>query len=897
MDPPPRSFAPSAQIHFRPPPVVPMQPSPSQQFIPMPASQQFQAPPFKNPGFPPPPPQLVVPTPRPGQPPPPHQFRVMPAGMPLPQPIIQPQNNFHFHQPPFGQSQVTALCQSGPHMNAPLSITPQPEFSIGHGNARVQPLQPPNEQAQVPIPADRAAEVQAKPSEEAVKDWIEHTSPNGRKYYFNKRTRQSTWEKPVDLLKPIERADATSDWKEFTSADGQKFYYNKVTKQSKWTIPIELKLARQQFFKKPSSGRTISEISAISQSPVSVHTSTVEAPTSADASTSSVQEVASSPVKAESVVPPDNPPPMMVSGSSSSPAVTALSTKADEVQFTTDTVGTPSGVPESDGLAVLVVNDVTSPRNDSGTHPVQENARIQNGTPVEDVNETRNDVAEKSGNSLDKKGLEQETLVYANKEEAKIAFKALLESANVASDWTWDQAMRAIINDRRYGALKSLGERKQVFNEFIVQKKKQDAEERWTKQKKAREDFRKMLEECKELTSTSKLSKALVIFENDERFKAVEREKDRRDLFDDYLDELEKRERARAQEERKRNLLEYRHFLESCDFIKTNTQWRKVQDRLEGDERCSRLEKMDRLDIFQEYLNDLERDEEERRKLRKEEMRKAERKNRDDFRKLMEEHVADGTLTAKTHWLDYTVKVKDEPAYLAVTSNTSGSTPKDLFEDVTEVLLKQYHEDKARIKDAVKLREVALSSSWTFEDLKAAIAEDVCRPSISDINLKFVFEELLERAREKEEKEAKKRKRLSDQFYDLLRSIKVALEITSSSNWLDCKQLFDNSPEYSDVGDEHTCKEIFEEYVTHLKDKEYERKRKDDKAKKERERDEKYTRKRKHGRDRDLGFDKDSENPENIPEDYENRRSEKDGNRKHRRRHRSSSEALDEIIK
>lgn len=70
-----------------------------------------------------------------------------------------------------------------------------------------------------------------------------------------------------------------------------------------------------------------------------------------------------------------------------------------------------------------------------------------------------------------------------------------------------------------------------------------------------------------------------------------------------------------------------------------NSQWRKVQDRLEDDERCSRLEKIDRLEIFQvsarlwlflltetlclylmlcqEYIRDLEREEEEQRKIQK----------------------------------------------------------------------------------------------------------------------------------------------------------------------------------------------------------------------------------------------------------------------------------------
>jgi pre-mRNA-processing factor 40 len=41
----------------------------------------------------------------------------------------------------------------------------------------------------------------------------------------------------------------------------------------------------------------------------------------------------------------------------------------------------------------------------------------------------------------------------------------------------------------------------------------------------------------------------------------------------------------------------------------------------------------------------------------KEQLRRAERKNRDEFRKLMEGHVAAGILTAKTHWRDYCLKV------------------------------------------------------------------------------------------------------------------------------------------------------------------------------------------------------------------------------------------------
>ena len=60
-------------------------------------------------------------------------------------------------------------------------------------------------------------------------------------------------------------------------------------------------------------------------------------------------------------------------------------------------------------------------------------------------------------------------------------------------------------------------------------------------------------------------------------------------------------EKEKAAEEHRRNVAEYRKFLESCEFIKLNSQWRKVQDRLEDDERYLRLEKIDRLLIFQVY--------------------------------------------------------------------------------------------------------------------------------------------------------------------------------------------------------------------------------------------------------------------------------------------------------
>jgi pre-mRNA-processing factor 40 len=45
---------------------------------------------------------------------------------------------------------------------------------------------------------------------------------------------------------PEQAAEAGgSDWKEYTAPDGRKYYYNKVSKESKWELPDELKRARE----------------------------------------------------------------------------------------------------------------------------------------------------------------------------------------------------------------------------------------------------------------------------------------------------------------------------------------------------------------------------------------------------------------------------------------------------------------------------------------------------------------------------------------------------------------------------------------------------------------------------------------------------------------------------
>ncbi|KAJ6675961.1 PRE-MRNA-PROCESSING PROTEIN PRP40 [Salix viminalis] len=804
------------------------------------------------------------------------------------------------------QNNASALPQFPPmsQMHAPIvPMGGQPWLSSGsHGGSLAPPVQP--AQPSISSSSDLTVAVSSN-NQQSLNDWQEHTASDGRRYYYNRRTKQSSWDKPLELMTPIERADASTVWKEFTTQEGKKYYYNKVTKQSKWSIPEELKIAREQAQQTVGQG-TQSETDAASKVPTAVVTSSEISTTAISVSSSSVMfpGVSSSPISVTPVTAIANPPPVVVSGSPALPD--SHSTTASAVGVQSSVTPLPTAVSVGTGASAAAVDAKTTPLSSIDNLLSQGAANSVDGASMMDTtefNKVSMDLGKTNASPLEEKSPDEEPLVFTNKLEAKNAFKALLESANVQSDWTWEQTMREIINDKRYGALKTLGERKQAFNEYLGQRKKLEAEERRIRQKKAREEFAKMLEESKELTSSMKWSKATSLFENDERYKALERPRDREDLFDSYIVELERKEKEKAAEDRRRNVAEYRKFLESCDFIKASSQWRKIQDRLEDDERCLCLEKLDRLLIFQDYIRDLEKEEEEQKKIHKEQLRRAERKNRDEFRKMLEEHVASGSLTAKTHWLDYCLKVKDLPPYQAIAINTSGSKPKDLFEDVYEELEKQYHDDKTRIKDAMKLGKITMVSTWTFEDFKGAVSDDIGSPPISDINLKLLYEELVERAKEKEEKEAKKQQRLADDFTNLLYTIK---EVTASSNWEDCKLLFEESQEYRSIGEESLSKEIFEEYVTHLQEKakEKERKREEEKAKKEKEREEKDKRKEKERkekekeREREKGKQRTKKNETDgetvdASDGYghkDDKKREKDKDRKHRKRHQSATD-------
>ncbi|XP_047261209.1 pre-mRNA-processing protein 40A-like [Capsicum annuum] len=148
------------------------------------------------------------------------------------------------------------------------------------------------------------------------------------------------------------RADASTDRREFTSPEGRKYYYNRVTRTPKWRMPDEVKLAREK--------DTISHASDFGSISI-VKTSSL----GADGSLVSAHGAKSSPI---AVSPAANLPTIVASESSSlSGKVSSLMIETVEMNNSSEPASPAVADSEKIGIAVTLGNSIAPPVSETTT--------------------------------------------------------------------------------------------------------------------------------------------------------------------------------------------------------------------------------------------------------------------------------------------------------------------------------------------------------------------------------------------------------------------------------------------------------------------------------------------------------------------------------------------------
>ncbi|XP_041924901.1 pre-mRNA-processing factor 40 homolog A isoform X2 [Alosa sapidissima] len=797
---------------------------------------------------------------------------VPPAGMPPPfmGPPGMPPHFPPMGMPPMGQRPPTMTPGMPPGMMPPM-MPPMGGPPMGQMPGMMPPmmpgmmmpprmpaatLQPTGPPGVSPVDSAASSASTTTPSatandspqdDQPKKVWTEHKSLDGKIYFYNTETKQSTWEKPDELKSPAEQMLSKCPWKEYKSDTGKPYYYNSASKESRWTKPKELE-DLEAMIKAEENG-------------------------TADAAAPGTTPTVAMPAQPE-------------------PAIIA----APVADLEAATVSVTAAVIVEDQMSHMMIAPAMEIATETPVNNNEEPPGVE--APVS------NDV-----NKEERPELVKKVYKWNTKEEAKQAFKELLKEKGVSSNASWEQAMKMIINDPRYSALPKLSEKKQAFNAYKVQTEKEEKEEARIKYKESKETFQRFLENHDKMTSTTRYKKAEQMFGEQEVWSTVP-ERDRLEIYEDVLFYLAKKEKEQAKQLRKRNWEALKNILDNMANVTYRTTWSEAQQYLldnptfAEDEELQNMDKEDALICFEEHIRALEKEEEDEKQKGLLRERRRQRKNREAFQKFLDELHEHGQLHSMSAWMEMYPTISSDIRFSNMLGQP-GSTPLDLFKFYVEDLKARYHDEKRIIKDILKDKGFLVEINSTFEDFGSVISSDKRATTLDAGNIKLAFNSLLEKAeareREREKEEARKMKRKEAAFRSMLKQATPPLE--PEATWEGVRERFLKEAAFEDVTLESERKRIFKDFIHvlehecqhhHSKNKKHSKKSKKHHRKRSRSRsgseseDDEYHKKKKRSTSKSP-----SEHSSSGESERSYKKSKKHKKKGKKRRHKSASPESD----
>lgn len=419
-----------------------------------------------------------------------------------------------------------------------------------------------------------------------------------------------------------------------------------------------------------------------------------------------------------------------------------------------------------------------------------------------------------------------EPVVYATKQEATAAFKAMLQASGVSSTMKWPEVMRTCAQERAWNALKTPGERKQCWAEFQTKLMKEEKEEKRVRARKARDGFLKMLAENTKIDSATRWREAQEMLGEVSSFAEVEDEREREELFSDFIMELSKTEKEEKRAARKAGLGNFRTLLQETPGITYKCKWLEARAMLEesNDSRFAAVDDSDRRHTFQEYIAELLDEQDKLRQQHKDEKKKQERRTRDNFREYLL-NTFGKELHGDSKWKDFIARIETTELYSKVETQ-SGPTAREIFEDTCDDLRETFRCDKKVIRDAQKRAGVEILRASNLQgfckqmlDFENQIADAADRAfgrvlERSEINVQLYFLAQMEKVEESYKEEQRRRKKAEGKFKRLLEDYYFKAGHEKTTFVLAIADLKRHSA-YDAIGEE-ARRNIFDEHMSKL---------------------------------------------------------------------------------
>ena len=231
---------------------------------------------------------------------------------------------------------------------------------------------------------------------------------------------------------------------------------------------------------------------------------------------------------------------------------------------------------------------------------------------------------------------------FSNAEDAERAFMGLLRSKGVTPSWTWEQTMREIVTDPMYKAIKSMGDRRMLFERYVDEVRRREKESRERNLDRIRPAWREGLGRASEGEGGMKSwwgwekSRRELATRLPEMWRMARDDDERRILWEEYVGELKKQEDARERDTRHRNLEKIDALFKSLN-LELGTPWQSARRAVlrssdwTGDAELQQIHMLDMLTSFETSVKFVEREANDVRQRQKEERRRRQRKTREAF--------------------------------------------------------------------------------------------------------------------------------------------------------------------------------------------------------------------------------------------------------------------------
>ncbi|XP_064347031.1 pre-mRNA-processing factor 40 homolog B isoform X8 [Camelus dromedarius] len=584
-------------------------------------------------------------------------------------------------------------------------------------------------------------------------------------------------------------------WSEHVAPDGRIYYYNADDKQSVWEKPSVLKSKAELLL----SQCPWKEYKSDTGKPYYYNNQSKESRWTRPKDLDDLEALVKQEAAGKQQQPPQTLQPQPSQPQPDPPPVPPGPTSV------------PTGLlePEPGGSEDCDVSEAAQPLEQGFLHQLEEGPSSSAGrrqAPQQEEEESKPE-PERSG------------LSWSNREKAKQAFKELLRDKAVPSNASWEQAMKMVVTDPRYSALPKLSEKKQAFNAYKAQREKEEKEEARLRAKEAKQTLQHFLEQHERMTSTTRYRRAEQTFGELEVW-AVVPERDRKEVYDDVLFFLAKKEKEQAKQLRRRNIQALKSILDGMSSVNFQTTWSQAQQYLMDnpsfaqDHQLQNMDKEDALICFEEHIRALEREEEEERERARLRERRQQRKNREAFQTFLDELHETGQLHSMSTWMELYPAVSTDVRFANMLGQP-GSTPLDLFKFYVEELKARFHDEKKIIKDILKDRGFCVEVNTAFEDFAHVISFDKRAAALDAGNIKLTFNSLLEKAeareREREKEEARRLRRREAAFRSMLRQAVPALELGTA--WEEVRERFVCDSAFEQITLESERIRLFREFL------------------------------------------------------------------------------------